>query len=440
MLCPCNTAKNIMINKSGDPVIQTAGLTKTFRDFWGHQKVVAVDQLDLEVFPQEVFGLLGPNGSGKSTTIKMLLGLLFTSKGWAKVLGENPGDVKTNARIGYLPEESYLYPFLNARETLDFYGRLFGLPRQLRKQRTESLLEMVGLSAVSRRPIGEFSKGMTRRIGLAQALINDPDLLILDEPTSGMDPIGTRQIKDLIRELGQRGKSVLLCSHLMADVEDVCDRICILYGGKVQSQGQVSELLKRSEITQINCQKLSTQTIEKIEEVIKQDCPESSIEVLNPQDRLEDYFLRTVEIAQATEVATSGAMMGAGVSDFLTSDVAQTDDTADVIEQLVTAPKGPVDNTAAIKAASEQIKIEKVEKEDADRKGVIDSLVSSTEQVTPLEAKETEELAIPVEPVDKAGSPGNVDHSIIDGLLSDDKTKKTDDDKSSDNQDQDLSS
>ncbi len=230
-----------MNGSSNELAVRTIGLTKKFRDFWGRSRVVAVDSLDLEIAPQEVYGLLGPNGSGKSTTIKMLLGLLTASRGNATVLGHAPGDVKTNARIGYLPEESYLYPFLNARETLEFYGRLFGLSRGQRKQRIESLLEMVGLDTVSRRPIGEFSKGMIRRIGLAQALINDPELLILDEPTSGLDPIGTKQIKDLIAELGQRGKTVLLCSHLLADVEDVCDRICILYGGKKREEGHVDK-------------------------------------------------------------------------------------------------------------------------------------------------------------------------------------------------------
>jgi ABC-2 type transport system ATP-binding protein len=150
----------------GQAVIRTSGLTKIFRDFWGHQRVIAVDELDLAIHDREVYGLLGPNGSGKSTTIKMLLGLLFPTRGVAEVLGKPPGDVKTNQRIGYLPEESYLYPFLNARETLDFYGRLFSLTSADRKQRIDSLLDMVGLASVSRRPVGEYSKGMMRRIGL----------------------------------------------------------------------------------------------------------------------------------------------------------------------------------------------------------------------------------------------------------------------------------
>jgi ABC-2 type transport system ATP-binding protein len=198
--------------------IETFSLTKIFSDWWGREKTCAVDNLNLKIQRNEVFGFLGPNGSGKTTTIKMLLGLLYPTKGRAVVLGGDSTDPKINRRIGFLPEESYLYRYLNARETLDFYGSLFGLPGKVRKIRIEALLEMVGLKAVANRPVGTYSKGMARRIGLAQALINDPDLLILDEPTTGLDPIGTRQIKDLIIELAKRGKTVLLSSHLLADV------------------------------------------------------------------------------------------------------------------------------------------------------------------------------------------------------------------------------
>ena len=166
-------------------VIQAVGLTKVFRDFWRRARVRAVHDLDLDVRPGEVFGLLGPNGSGKSTTIKMILGLLYPTRGRVTVFGRAPDDVGIKTRIGYLPEESYLYRFLNARETLDYYGTLFRLDRRDRRRRIEELLEMVGLRSAARRPVGEYSKGMARRIGLAKALINDPDLLILDEPTSG---------------------------------------------------------------------------------------------------------------------------------------------------------------------------------------------------------------------------------------------------------------
>src|SRR5690349_9654877 len=226
-------------------VIAVRGLTKVFKDFWGRAKARAVDNVDFEVRRGEVFGLLGPNGSGKSTTIKMLLGLLYPTKGHIEVFGHSPRHVATKSRIGYLPEESYLYRYLNSYETLDFFGNLFKLPGDKRNQRAEQLLEMVGLNQTRTRAVGEFSKGMQRRIGLAQALINDPDLVILDEPTSGLDPIGCREVKDLILALARRGKTVILSSHLLADVEDVCDRVVIYYGGKIKALGTWKELLAR---------------------------------------------------------------------------------------------------------------------------------------------------------------------------------------------------
>jgi ABC-2 type transport system ATP-binding protein len=179
-------------------VVEADGLTKVFSDFWMRRKAVAVDGISFGIRRDEIFGLLGPNGSGKSTTIKMILGLLHRSKGRLTVFGKDPSDVDVKRRIGYLPEESYLYRFLTPTETLDFYGRLFGLSHAVRRRRTEELLAMVGLTHVAHRQVGEFSKGMARRLGIAQALINDPDLLILDEPTSGLDPLGSRQVKDLL--------------------------------------------------------------------------------------------------------------------------------------------------------------------------------------------------------------------------------------------------
>src|SRR5437764_5175398 len=189
-------------------VVVVRGLTKVFKDFWGRPKAKAVDNVDFEVRPGEVFGLLGPNGSGKSTTVKMLLGLLYPTKGHIEVFGHSPRHVATKSRIGYLPEESYLYRYLSSHETLDFFGKLFTLSDEQRQQRSEQLLEMVGLTQTRTRAVGEFSKGMQRRIGLAQALINDPDLIILDEPTAGLDPIGCREVKDLIIALARRGKAV----------------------------------------------------------------------------------------------------------------------------------------------------------------------------------------------------------------------------------------
>src|SRR5206468_7461532 len=237
---------------ANDAAVQTEHLTKIYTDFWGRPKVKALDDLNLTINRGEVFGLLGPNGSGKSTTIKLLLGLIFPTRGTASILGEPAGSTTINERIGFLPEESYLYRFLNGEETLRFYGRLFKMDRRTLNKRVPELLDIVGLDQKSRkRKLREYSKGMARRIGLAQALINDPDLILLDEPTTGLDPIGTREMKDLILSLKQQGKTVLLCSHLLADVQDVCDRIIILYRGHEEKLGHVRDLLQVKDVTQI---------------------------------------------------------------------------------------------------------------------------------------------------------------------------------------------
>jgi ABC-2 type transport system ATP-binding protein len=275
-------------------VIETRNLSKTYRDFWGREKVRALKALDLVVNRGEVFGLLGPNGSGKTTTIKLLLGLLFPSSGEALVFGKDASDVGKNSRIGFLPEESYLYKFLNAEETLDFYGRLFDMPATLRKRRIDELIRMVGLQGARKRQLKEYSKGMTRRIGLAQALINDPELVILDEPTTGLDPIGTREMKDLILDLKARGKTVLMCSHLLADVQDVCDRIAILYQGELKELGRVDNLLKVGDITQIRSSLLSDDARREIAEVIARHG--GHVEAIeNPRTTLEELFLNIVE-------------------------------------------------------------------------------------------------------------------------------------------------
>ncbi len=189
-----------------DVIVETRKLTKVYRDFWGRRKKDALRALSVEIRRGEIFGLLGPNGSGKTTTIKLLLGLLFPTDGEAFVFGKPAADVRKNERVGYLPEESYLYRFLNAEETLDFYGRLFNMPAGVRRSKAQELIEKVGLRADRKRILREYSKGMRQRIGLAQALINDPDLVILDEPTSGLDPLGARWMKDLIRELRTRAR------------------------------------------------------------------------------------------------------------------------------------------------------------------------------------------------------------------------------------------
>src|SRR5689334_12625129 len=276
---------------NGETVIAVRGLTKVFKDFWGRPKARAVDGVDFEVRRGEVFGLLGPNGSGKSTTIKMLLGLLHPTKGVIEVFGRSPRDVKTKARIGYLPEESYLYRYLDSRETLDFFGNLFTLPKEERTKRSEQLLDMVGLTGARTRAVGEYSKGMQRRIGLAQALINDPDLVILDEPTAGLDPIGCREVKDLIIALARRSKTVILSSHLLSDVEDVCDRVVIYYGGKIQAQGTLKELLATPDAIQITTPALPRATLERVLELIRKDVAEAKVHIDTPTQNLESYFL-----------------------------------------------------------------------------------------------------------------------------------------------------
>jgi ABC-2 type transport system ATP-binding protein len=281
-----------------DVVIETRNLSKTYHDFWGRPKVQALKALDLEVRQGEIFGLLGPNGSGKSTTIKLLLGLLFPTKGQAYVFGKDATNVKNKERIGYLPEESYLYKFLNAEETLDFYGRLFDMSAQVRRDRIKSLIDMVGLQWAKRRQLREYSKGMTRRIGLAQALINDPDLLLLDEPTSGLDPIGTREMKDLILRLRDEGKTILVCSHLLPDIQDVCDRIAILHQGELKELGRVSDLLRVEKVTQIRARGLSDEAKEEIRAVIARHGGEvDGIE--NPTATLEQLFLEIVQDSEA---------------------------------------------------------------------------------------------------------------------------------------------
>jgi ABC-2 type transport system ATP-binding protein len=281
-----------------EPVIETRNLSKTYRDFWGRQKVRALKALDLTVYRGEIFGLLGPNGSGKSTTIKLLLGLLFPTAGRAIVLGQEATEVKKNERIGYLPEETYLYKFLNAEETLDFYGRLFDMPASLRKQRAEALIDMVGLGWARRRQMREYSKGMARRLGLAQAMINDPELILLDEPTSGLDPIGTREMKDLILKLKAEGKTILMCSHLLADVQDVCDRIAILHQGELKELGRVDNLLKMRDVTQIRASGLSEECKTEIRSVIDRH-QGHLLGIENPTSTLEELFLTIVRDSEA---------------------------------------------------------------------------------------------------------------------------------------------
>jgi ABC-2 type transport system ATP-binding protein len=281
-------------------IVETRKLTKIYRDFWGRQKKVALRALNLQVYRGEIFGLLGPNGSGKTTTIKLLLGLLFPTDGDALVFGQSSAEVKKNERIGYLPEESYLYRFLNAEETLDFYGRLFKLDAAERRERAARLIDLVGLSADKKRILKEYSKGMRQRIGLAQALINNPELVILDEPTSGLDPLGTRWMKDLIIDLRNKGKTIIMCSHRLEDVQDICDRVAILSEGELQELGSVRSLLEdvlRLELRASGVQ-LNDALRRDLEEVLARHG--GQIESIgHPTTTLEDLFLRIVAQSKA---------------------------------------------------------------------------------------------------------------------------------------------
>ncbi|HET6429090.1 MAG TPA: ABC transporter ATP-binding protein [Phycisphaerae bacterium] len=392
-------------------VVRTVGLTKTFRDFWFREKVTAVRELDLEIASGEVYGLLGPNGSGKSTTLKIVLGLMFPTRGLVRVFGRQPGDVATKSRIGFLPEESYLYPFLNAHETLDYYGRLFHQGRYERRRRIGMLLEMVGLSGAAYRRVGEYSKGMQRRIGMAQALINDPELLILDEPTSGMDPLAARQFKDLIAELSRRGKTIILSSHLLADMEDVCDRVGILYAGQLRSQGALGELLSRRGMTTITTDELDEETARRIRDLLTERA-HKVLAIETPKDRLESLFLRIVREAQTRPDRPAGAVATGQLAEFLRADEPAAgqeliDDlvAAGAAAQPVAAPAEAPPPPPAARAAGE----------------VIDDLLAAAD-------KTDEAPAAPEAPAEGDEAPGrDVNRGVIDSLIQRPEREKTDD-------------
>lgn len=225
-----------------DVVLKIDCVSKTFRDFWLRPVVHAVEGLSLEIKAGEIFGLLGPNGSGKSTTIKMILGLLKQDSGTITLFGDAPDRISVRARIGYLPEQSYLHPFLTAEETLMYYCGLSSLSKSESRRRVKDLLEMVGLSSVAKRRVGDFSKGMARRIALASSLVGRPEFLVMDEPTSGLDPVSTKEVKTLVKALAENGMTILTTSHMLADSEDICDRVAILNKGKMVAGGEVSRL------------------------------------------------------------------------------------------------------------------------------------------------------------------------------------------------------
>lgn len=340
-----------MAEQESKTIVRAVGLGKEFKDFWNRPKAKAVNDIDFEIQEGEVVGLLGPNGSGKSTTVKMLLGLLYPTAGSLSVFGNSPRDVNTKKQIGYLPEESYLYKYLTALETLDFFGSLFNLSKAERRSRSEQLLDMVGLAHAKRRRVGEFSKGMQRRIGLAQSMINDPSLLILDEPTSGLDPIGCREVKDLIMLLKRRGKTVLITSHLLSDVEDVCDRVIILYGGKIRATGTLNELLTINEASRITTPLMDAKVTEKALAILRKELHGETFEIDHPRMSLEEFFLDVVNTAKS-EIDTAGVANSGKIANYLTEEEAQTatvlqDLTKDVEapEIQVTEPEQPTTQT-----------------------------------------------------------------------------------------------
>jgi ABC-2 type transport system ATP-binding protein len=411
------------MSPAAESMVVCQQVTKVFKDFWMRDRVRAVGGLTFEIRPREIFGLLGPNGSGKSTTIKLILGLLRPTAGRISLFGRPPSDVEVKRRIGYLPEESYLYGFLNARETLEYYAKLFQIDYRTRTRRIEELLDMLGLVGAQFRPVREYSKGMQRRIGIAQALINDPDLLILDEPTTGLDPIGTRQIKDLILELGRRGKTVLLSSHLLADVEDCVDRLVILYGGQKRAEGTCDELLVSQSRTTIEADTLDEQTVAEIDRVIRQrsDGHKSITRVSKPRQSLEALFLQIVERAQSEQVATSGATAGGKTAAFLRAED-EPHEGEDLINRLTAAPEAepaPADAPPAQAPAPQT--------SSGPDDSVISSLVNEEEPKLASDAPTGAAPApAPTAPARPAPDADDVDRSVIGSLLGDEPAKKPD--------------
>lgn len=279
--------------------VSITGLTKLYPVPMRRQKVVAVKDLNLEVPEGQVYGLLGPNGSGKSTTLKILLGLVTPTTGTSKIFGQDSNDYKSHRDVGFLPENPYFYKYLTALETLRFYGKICGMGGSALDKRIDELLVLVGLEDARHRRVGGFSKGMLQRIGLAQALIQDPRLLVLDEPTAGVDPVGSRQIRDLILELKKRGKTVLLTSHLLEQVQEVCDRVGIMARGLMMREGSLDELVTVEGQTEYLVENAPPELAAKIAELAKASGA-TLVETRKPQYTLERIFIEAAEAHRKT--------------------------------------------------------------------------------------------------------------------------------------------
>jgi len=284
---------------SEDVVIRIKNVSKYYKNVMGQKYFKALDDFSLEVKRGEVFGLLGPNGSGKTTVLKLLLGLIFPTKGEIYVLGKNPRDFRSKIKIGYLPEQPYFYDFLNPVELLDFYGSLFGMDSHTRKKRIYFLIEKVGLKGFEKMHIRSFSKGMLQRIGLAISLINDPELLFLDEPTLGLDPIGTLEIQDFLHELNLQGKTIFLSSHLLTQVEDSCSRIAIIHKGRLIKMGSIEELLTVKNELAVVMRSIDDRKKESLKDFVRQ----SGLEILTVSPRknsLVDLFVKIIKEEKKT--------------------------------------------------------------------------------------------------------------------------------------------
>ena len=279
------------------PAVQINHLTKEFPSPFRKSRVKAVDDVSLKIMPGEVYGLIGPNGSGKSTTMKALLGLLAPTSGSCHVFGKNSLKTDSRQEIGFLPENPYFYKHLSGEETLKFYARLCGLRGKDLKNRIDEMLEMVSLQDARKRRIGAYSKGMLQRIGLAQALIHDPRLVILDEPTAGVDPVGSREIRDLIVSLKDRGVTVFLCSHLLEQVQEVCDHVGIIFKGKLVKEGRLEDLISIEDQTEIIVKNASDSTLAKIRSIIEENESTDFVRMGKPRTTLERLFLEEARIS-----------------------------------------------------------------------------------------------------------------------------------------------
>lgn len=274
------------------PAVEVKNLVKDFKGALREKKVRAVKDVSLQIAPGEVYGLIGPNGSGKSTTMKAVLGLVGPTSGSTSIFGRNSLKVDSRNEVGFLPENPYFYKHLTAAETVRFYGKLCGMRGRKLKERIGELLELVGLQDARDRPLKGFSKGMLQRIGLAQAMVQDPRLLVLDEPTAGVDPTGSRQIRDLILELKNRGITVFLCSHLLEQVQQVCDRVGIIHQGVLVNEGRLDELISVENRTEIILENASENLLDQIRSLVDVTYKAEMVSEGNARTTLEDLFLR----------------------------------------------------------------------------------------------------------------------------------------------------